>query len=105
MDRNVFFLVISGIAFATAVMTPAPLLTFRWLPAVLPEIFLVSLQLMIFINTLLFAMVVIAVSGVPAALFERIAGRPRGDDVTMIVWTISAAGVATTLTWVSGGFG
>ena len=102
MDRTVFFVVISGIAFATALLTPAPWLTFRLLTVVLPEIFLISLRLMIFINTLFFAMVVIAVSGVPAARFERIAGRPRADDLTMIVWTISAGGVAAVLAWVSG---
>ena len=102
MDRGVFFVVISGIAFATALLTPAPALTFPLLTVVLPEIFLVSPRLMIFINTLFFAMVVIAFSGIPAALFERIAGRPRADDLTMIVWTVSAGGVAAVLAWASG---
>lgn len=102
MDKNVFFVIISGIAFATGLLTDAPVLTFHLLPVVLPEIFLVSFRLLIFINTLFFAMVVIAVSGVPAALFERVAGRPRGDDITMIVWTVSAAAVAAILAWISG---
>ena len=83
MEARHFFLMISAIALATAVFSPVRLPVFLLLPAFLPEIFWQTLGVRIFVNTLVIA--------VPAALFERIARRPKGDDVTMVVWAGTAA--------------
>lgn len=94
MEARHFFAIISMIAFATAVFSPVRLPIFLLLPVVLPDILWQNLQVLIFINTLVIAMSVIVLSGVPAAIFERVARRPRGDDVTMMVWAVSAAIIA-----------
>lgn len=94
MEARNFFAVISVIAMATAVFSPIRLPIFLLMPVVLPDILWQNFQVLIFINTLAVAMAVIVISGVPAAIFERVTNRPRGDDITMMVWTVSAALVA-----------
>ena len=71
--------------------SPVAPAVFVLLPVFLPELFWQSVPLMIAVNTLVIALAVIALSGVPAALFERLARRPPDDDITMVVWTVSAA--------------
>jgi hypothetical protein len=91
MEARHFFMIISGIALATAVLSPLLPVTFLSLRFVLPEFFWASSRVMIFVSALYAAIGIVVVSGVPAALFERIAGRPEGDDLTMMVWTVAAA--------------
>ena len=91
MEARHFFLMISAIALATAVFSPVRLPVFLLLPAFLPESFGQTLGVRIFVNTLVIAVGIVVLSGVPAALFERVARRPKGDDVTMVVWAGTAA--------------
>ncbi|HET8727318.1 MAG TPA: hypothetical protein VFO41_07380, partial [Alphaproteobacteria bacterium] len=99
MEARQFFLIISVIALATALFSPGLLpATYLTMRFVLPEIFWVSERVMIFMAVLYAAIGIVVVSGVPAALFERIAGRDPGDDITMLVWAVSAA-VLAACTW------
>lgn len=94
MDSRHFFFIISVIALGTAVFSPLLPATYLTLRFVLPEIFWVSNRVLIFVSALYAGVGVLVVAGVPAALFERIAGRPRDDDITMLVWAASTAIVA-----------
>ena len=98
MEARHFFLLISAMALATAVFSPVRLPVFLLLPALLPEILWQNLGVRIFVNTLVIAIGIVVLSGVPAALFERLARRPQGDDVTMVVWACGAALLALS-TW------
>ena len=98
MEARHFFLLISAIALFAAVFSPIRLPVFLLLPAIVPEIFWQSLGIRIFVNTLVIAVAIVALSGVPAALFERVCRRPQGDDVTMVVWA-SAAALLALSTW------
>ena len=89
MESHHFFLILSAIALFTAAMAPLgpPILPLM----VMPEFVWGSLRVMMFLNTLLIGIGLVLAGGVPAAVFERVFARPRGDDVTMIVWTVSVA--------------
>lgn len=94
MDARHFFLIISVIALGAAVFSPLLPATYLALRFVLPEFFWVSNRVLIFVSALYAAIGVLVISGVPAALFERIGRRERGDDLTMLVWAVSTAVLA-----------
>jgi len=101
MEPRIWFLVLSGIALITAVESPIFEAMLIWTPFLLPDVVLAAPRVLIFLHTLLIGFGLVVVSGVPAAAFQRAAGRPRDDDVTMIVWTGSCLGLCA-LTWTLG---
>lgn len=89
MESHHFFFILSAIALFTAALAPLgpPILPLM----VMPEFVWGSLRVMMFLNTLMIGIGLVLAGGVPAALYERLFARPHGDDITMIVWTVSVA--------------
>lgn len=94
MGARHLFVLISIIAVATALYSPVRLPVFLLLPTILPDVLWRNLPIGIFFNTLVIAGGVVALSGVPAALFERVFRRPPDDLATMGVWCTTAAVLA-----------
>lgn len=56
-----------------------------------PEVFGYYLSVLVYASSLLIATVTLMLSGVPAALYERLSGTREATTSSMTVWLISAA--------------
>lgn len=91
MDRNFLLFGVIGISILNGLFSPFLAIAVPIAAVLMPEVFPRSVGWVLFFSSLLVATATLLVSGIPAALYERLAGRDRGDAVTMAIWLAGAA--------------
>lgn len=91
MDRNFLLFAVVGISILNGLFSPFLAIALPIAAVLMPEIFPRSVGWVLFFSSLLVASATLLVSGVPAALCERLLGRDRGGDVAMILWLAGAS--------------
>ncbi|MEM8877379.1 MAG: hypothetical protein AAGD23_05855 [Pseudomonadota bacterium] len=75
----------------SGIFSPLLILVRLWLINFLPAFAINSPLVANFIASLLTSTIVIAVAGVPAALYERITGKSESTQTSLFIWVASAA--------------
>jgi hypothetical protein len=91
MDRNFFLFGVVGISILNGLFSPFLVVALPIAAILMPEIFPKSVGWVLFFSSLLVASGTLLISGVPAALYERLVDRGRGGDAAMIIWLAGAA--------------
>lgn len=94
MDRNVFLYGVVGLSIVNGLFSPFLAIALPIAAVLMPEVFPKSVGWVLFFSSLLVASGTLLISGVPAALYERLVDRGRGGDVPMIIWLVGAAVLA-----------
>lgn len=95
MNPRTLFIAVLGITLLNGFVSPAVPVVFLLSPVWMPE-FAPRSPIAIFYGTsLIVSLSTLVLSGVPAALFERLTGRQQSDLASMLVWLVAA--VALTL--------
>jgi hypothetical protein len=95
MNPRTLFIAVLGITLLNGFVSPAVPVVFLLSPVWMPE-FAPRSPIAIFYGTsLIVSLSTLVLSGVPAALFERLTGRQQSDLASMLVWL--GAAVALTL--------
>lgn len=93
MDRQTIFVIVVTVAVVNGIFSPLVGLAFALAPIWLPEFVPVSPGILLYLSSLIVATATLLVSGVPAALYERLIDRRPGSKMPAIVWL----GAAVTL--------
>jgi hypothetical protein len=91
MDRNFLFFAVVGISILNGLFSPLLAIAVPIAAVLMPEIFPRSVGWVLFFSSLLVASGTLLVSGVPAALYERLVDRARGGQVALWIWLAGAA--------------
>lgn len=91
MDRNFFLFGVVGISILNGLFSPFLAVALPIAAVLMPEVFPKSVGWVLFFSSLLVASGTLLISGVPAALYERLVERGRGGDTAMIIWLAGAA--------------
>lgn len=91
MDRNFLLFTVVGISMLNGLFSPFLAVALPIAAVLLPEVFPRSVGWVLFFSSILVASGTLFVSGVPAALYERLA-RPEPDsNAAMYIWLAGAA--------------
>jgi hypothetical protein len=95
LDRQSIFLIVVGLCIVNGIFSPFLKIAIPISAVLMPELFPRTLEWVLFWGSVLLATATLLVSGVPAALYERLAGRDRdgGAPGTASLW-IWLAGAA-----------
>ena len=85
MDRNVLFFAVVGISILNGLFSPFLAIAVPISAVLMPEVFPRSVGWVLFFSSLLVASATLLFSGVPAALYERLVDRGRGQ-VALWIW-------------------
>jgi len=91
MERNFLLFGVIGVSILNGLFSPFLAIAVPIAAVLMPEVFPRSVGWVLFFSSLLVATATLLVSGIPAALYERLAGRERGDGATMAIWLAGAA--------------
>ncbi|WP_422002330.1 hypothetical protein [Reyranella sp.] len=91
MDRNFVLFAIVGISILNGLFSPFLAVALPVAAVLMPEVFPRSVGWVLFFSSLLVATATLLVSGVPAALYERLIDRGRGGGVPLAIWLAGAA--------------
>ena len=91
MDRNFLLFAVVGVSIVNGMFSPYLAIALPIAAVLMPEIFPRSVGWVLFFSSLLVASATLLVSGIPAALYERLVGRDRGGDIVMAIWLIGAS--------------
>jgi hypothetical protein len=88
---------IIALAIANGILSPKLMMVFAlqgiWYPSLLPA----PLQLMFVLSAVILALLHFMVSGVPAALYEKLRGQEQADVTSCLIWLATL----TLLSWPS----
>jgi len=87
--RDIFF-VISLICILNGFLSPALPIVFHLTPVWMPGFVPLTQSTVLFVTSLAISFGTLLISGVPAALFERLTGRAETDRAAMLVWLAGA---------------
>jgi hypothetical protein len=94
MSKNAFIFAIMGFAIVSGLFHP-------WMPAVvifalqlMGDVFFGFMPLVFLFSSLMFATGCLILAGIPAALFERLTGRPETDEASYWIWLVGMALIA-----------
>jgi hypothetical protein len=90
MDRNVVVFAIVGISILNGLFSPFLAVAVPVAAVLMPEVFPRSVGWVLFFSSLLVATATLLVSGVPAALYERLVDRGRQGGVSAVIWLAGA---------------
>lgn len=90
MDRNVVLFTIVGISILNGLFSPFLAVALPIAAVLMPEVFPKSVGWVLFFSSLLVASATLLVSGVPAALYERLIDRGRGGSIVLVIWLAGA---------------
>lgn len=85
MDRNFLFFAVVGISVLNGLFSPFLAIAVPIAAVLMPEVFPRSVGWVLFFSSLLVASGTLLFSGVPAALYERLVDRGRGQ-VALWIW-------------------
>lgn len=91
MDRQPFIIGIAAFGIISGIFSPLVLLMRLWLQNFLPAFFVDSPAIMAFIVSLFTSTIVIILAGVPAAIYERVAGLKDSNTVSLWIWVSCTA--------------
>jgi hypothetical protein len=81
---TVFVCIVNGI------LSPAVAFVFWFAPVWAPTIFAPSGQVLLLLTSLIVSTATLILSGVPAAIYERLAGLERSNEISMGLWLVGA---------------
>jgi hypothetical protein len=90
MSARDLFVGVSLICIGNGFLSPALLLLFPLAPLWMPGFVPVTQGTALFASSLLVSFGTLLLSGIPAALFERLSGRGETDRVSMLIWLAGA---------------
>lgn len=90
MDRETSIFVLMAIAIANGIFSPFLIVLVSIMPAWYPGFLPVSPNLVFYFASLICSTLTLMVSGVAAALFERITARQQTDGAVFAVWIAAA---------------
>lgn len=90
MDRNFLLFGVVGISILNGLFSPFLAVALPIAAVLMPEVFPKSVGWVLFFSSLLVASATLLVSGVPAALYERLVDRGREGSVSLIIWLVGA---------------
>ena len=91
LDRHSLFLLVLGLCIANGIFSPYLMLAIPVTAVLLPEIFPRTVQWVLFWSSVLLATTTLLVSGVPAALYERLVERDPNAVASTWIWLAGAA--------------
>jgi hypothetical protein len=91
MDRNFLLFAVVGISILNGLFSPFLAIAVPIAAVLMPEVFPRSVGWVLFFSSLLVASGTLLISGVPAALYERLVDRGRGGSIPAIIWLAGAA--------------
>jgi hypothetical protein len=91
LDRHTLFLIVLGLSVVNGIFSPYLNLAIPVTAVLLPELFPRSVEWVLFWSSILFSSATLLLSGVPAALYERLAGEKRESTLSMWIWIAGAA--------------
>jgi hypothetical protein len=89
MDRNFLVFTVVGISILNGLFSPFIAVAVPISAVLMPEIFPRSVGWVLFFASLLVSSATLLVSGIPAALYERLVD--RSGNVATVIWLIGAA--------------
>lgn len=90
MDRNFILFTVVGISILNGLFSPFLAVAVPIAAVLMPEVFPKSVGWVLFFSSLLVASGTLLISGVPAALYERLVDRGRGGNVAIVIWLAGA---------------
>ena len=90
MDRNVVLFTIVGISILNGLFSPFLAVALPIAAVLMPEVFPKSVGWVLFFSSLQVASATLLVSGVPAALYERLIDSGRGGSIVLVIWLAGA---------------
>jgi hypothetical protein len=90
MDRQGLFIVVVAVAVINGILSPFVAIAFALAPVWMPELVPPSAAIVAYLSTLIVATATLIVSGVPAALYERVVGIRADDTIPIYIWLATA---------------
>lgn len=90
MSPQNMFVAVLAVTLLNGFVSPVLPLVFIWSPVWMPEFAPRTPEAILYGTSLLVSLATLILSGVPAALFERITGRQGSDAASMLVWLAAA---------------
>ena len=91
MDRNFLVFTVVGISILNGLFSPYIAIAMPIAAVLMPEVFPRSVGWVLFFSSLLVSSGTLLISGVPAALYERLVDRGSNSNVAAVVWLAGAA--------------
>ena len=91
IDRHTLFLVVLGICVLNGIFSPLLNIAIPIAAVLLPELFPRTVEWVLFWSSVLLATGTLLVSGVPAALYERLVAKDPGAPASTWIWLAGAA--------------
>jgi len=91
MDRQPYVIGILGFGILSGLFSPLTYFMQLWLRNFFPAFFIETPSVMILVSSLFTSTIVIMLAGVPAALYERIAGLSDSNSVSLWIWVSTTA--------------
>ena len=91
LDRHTLFILVLGLCIVNGIFSPYLNLAIPVTAVLLPEIFPRTVQWVVFWSSVLLATTTLLVSGVPAALYERLVERDPNAAASTWIWLAGAA--------------
>lgn len=86
MDRNFLLVTVVGISMLNGLFSPFLAIALPVAAVLMPELFPRSVGWVLFFSSILVASATLLFSGVPAALYERLARPAPDSNVAMYIW-------------------
>lgn len=93
-DRQTLFLLVLGISVANGIFSPFLNIAIPVAAVLLPELFPRTVEWVLFWSSVLLASATLLLSGVAAALYERLIERNAEGTVSMWIWLAGAAALS-----------
>lgn len=90
MSRQHTMMGILLVCLGNGFISPFVIVAYMWAPFWFPDILQMKQEYHLIGSTMVVSVLSILLSGVPAALFERITGRQDSDSTSLYVWLASA---------------
>ena len=94
IDRQTLFLTVIGLCVVNGIFSPFLKLAIPITAALLPELFPRTLEWVLFWSSVLLSSATLLFSGVPAALYERLAARGGESAASTWIWLGGAAALS-----------
>jgi hypothetical protein len=91
LDRQTIFLIVVGLSIVNGIFSPLLKITVPVSAALMPELFPRTAQWVLLWGSVLLSSVTLFVSGVPAALYERLVERGANSTTSLWIWLAGAA--------------
>ncbi len=91
LDRQTLFMIVLGLSILNGIFSPFLKIAIPISAALMPELFPRTLEWVLLWSSVLLSSVTLLVSGVPAALFERLIARRSEGTASMWIWLAGAA--------------